>query len=85
MSEISQRQRETISEIVTRLMLAELSRPGATKRSLGAIYALALGYLGTDDLTYRRLNDAIRDARDIRFLDHVKRIGWEIWEAMKDE
>lgn len=71
-------------EIVTRLMAAEVASGKATKRSLGVIYALGIGFMRPDDPAWKQINGAIRDWRggDIRYLEDVKTVGWEAHDAM---
>ena len=70
-------------ECAAALMDVELTSPGYTKRSLGVLYALCLASIPHDDeAAWKRINEKVRDRRDVRFLDEVKKIGWSTYQTV---
>lgn len=75
----------TPADTIFSMLQADIQSGKATKRSLGAFYAMALGFIPADATErWHPFNDAIRIScgGDIRYLEHVKLIGWAIYDAV---
>jgi hypothetical protein len=73
---------ESLTAIET-MILAEIADPKSTRRSVGVLYAVLIGFVGERAFDWGPINRAIKD----RFggpwngpTDKVKSIGWRLYE-----
>lgn len=74
-----------VQEAILALVDAELASGKATNRSLGVVYALAIGALGADPDNHEwigPLNQKIHDAKGAPAFDAIKNIGWDLNDAI---
>lgn len=72
-------------DVAIALIHADLASGKSTKRSLGIMYAHVMaGTRGHETEPYREVNTAIIAVHDFKYLDGVKKIGWDLYEAASD-
>lgn len=75
----------TIQEAIIALIDAELASGKATNRSLGTLYALAIGALAADFENrdwIGPLNRRIMDTKGTAALEAIRKIGWDLNAAI---